>query len=35
MRVLHSHSLIPLFVLVDDHLPIQPHTRGRKATLRE
>jgi hypothetical protein len=35
MRVLHSHSLIPLFVLVDDSLPIQPHTRGRKATLRD
>lgn len=35
MRVLHTHSLIPLFVLVDDNLPTQPVGRGRKATLRD
>jgi hypothetical protein len=35
MRVLHSHSLIPLFVWVDDSLPIQSVRRGRKATLRD
>jgi hypothetical protein len=35
MRVLHSHSLIPLFVMVDDSLPAQSVGRGRKATLRD
>ena len=35
MRVLHTHSLIPLFVLVDDSLPAQSVGRGRKATLRD
>jgi hypothetical protein len=35
MRVLHTHLLIPLFVLVDDSLPIQPVTRGRRAILSD
>jgi len=35
MRVLHAHSLIPLFVMVDDSLPVLPLGCGRKATLRD
>jgi hypothetical protein len=35
MRVLHTHSLIPLFVMVDDSLPSVSVGRGRKATLRD
>jgi hypothetical protein len=35
MRVLHSHSLIPLFVLVDDSLPAPSVRCGRKATMTD
>lgn len=35
MRVLHSHSLIPLFVMIDDSLPLYMAGRGRKAMLRD
>ena len=35
MRVLHPHHLIPLFVMVDDHLPLASIGRGRKATLSD
>lgn len=35
MRVLRTHHLIPLFVMVDDSLPAKLRCRGRKATLSD
>lgn len=35
MRVLHTHHILPLFVMVDDSLPATLSRRGRKATLRD
>ena len=35
MRVLRTHHLIPLFVMVDDTLAIKHSGRGRKATLSD
>jgi hypothetical protein len=35
MRVLRSHHLIPLYVMVDDQLPLKQIKCGRQATLRD
>jgi len=35
MRVLRSHHILPLYVMVDDSLPAPKVHRGRQAILRD